>query len=87
MLNFLRQLAGYPPAEPKERVDRRYRIPDEYALEVLELLDKKRKRGGEVDRYRLWKRLEKICPPVKEGSWDLNTNHATRIYLVKRGKK
>ena len=35
MLNFLRQLAGYPPAEPKELVEWRYRIPDEYVPEVL----------------------------------------------------
>ena len=86
-MNFSRQLAGDPPAEPKEQVERRYRIPDEYVPEVLELLDKKRKRGGEVDRYRLWKRLEEIYPPLKEGSWELNTSHATNIYLVSVGKE
>ena len=81
MLNFFRQLAGYPPAEPKEQVERRYKIPDEYVPEVLELSDKARTEGR-VDRYRLWKRLEEIHPAVKNGYWLLDTSHATNIYLV-----
>ena len=81
MLNFFRQLAGYPPAEPKEQVDRRYKIPDEYVPEVLELSDKARTDGG-VGRYRLWKRLEEIYPAVKNGYWMLDSSHATNIYLV-----
>lgn len=85
-MNFSRQLAGDPPAEPKEQVERRYRIPDEYVPEVLELADKS-KEDGRVGRYRLWKRLEEIYPPLKEGAWELNTSHATNIYLVSGGKK
>ena len=81
MLNFFRQLAGYPPAEPKEQVERRYKIPDEYVPEVLELSDKARTDGG-VGRYRLWKRLEEIYPAVKNGYWMLDSSHATNIYLV-----
>ena len=81
MLNFFRQLAGYPPAEPKEQVERRYKIPDEYVPEVLELSDKARTEGG-VARYRLWKRLEEIYPAVKNGYWTLDSSHATNIYLV-----
>lgn len=87
MLNFFRQLAGYPPAEPKELVERRYRIPDEYVPEVLELSDKFRKWGGRVDLYRLWKLLEEIYPPSKEGAWELDTRNATNIYLVSRCEK
>ena len=83
MLNFFRQLAGYPPAERKEKVERWYRIPDEYVVEVLELSDKARLEGG-VGRYRLWKRLEEICPAVKNGYWTLDSSHATSVYLVKR---
>lgn len=83
MLNFFRKLAGYPPAEPREQVDRRYRVPDEYAVEVLELSDKLRVEGAS-GRYRLWKRLEEIYPAVKAGDWTLDTSHATSIYLVKR---
>jgi len=86
MLNFFRQLAGYPPAERKEKVERRYRIPDEYVPEVLELSDKARMQGG-ADRYRLWKRLEEIYPAVKVGPWVLDLSHATNIYLVIGGKK
>lgn len=86
MLNFFRQLDGYPPAEPKERVERRYRIPDEYVPEVLELADKSNE-DGRVGRYRLWKRLEEIYPPSKEGAWELNTRNATNIYLVSGGKE
>ena len=81
MLNFFRQLAGYPPAEPKEQVERRYKVPDEYVPEVLELSDKARTEGG-VGRYRLWKRLEEIYPAVKNGYWMLDSSHATNIYLV-----
>ena len=81
MLNFFRQLAGYPPAEPKEQVERRYKVPDEYVPEVLELSDKARTDGG-VGRYRLWKRLEEIYPAVKNGYWMLDSSHATNIYLV-----
>ena len=81
MLNFFRQLAGNPPAEPKEQVERRYKIPDEYVPEVLELSDKARTDGG-VGRYRLWKRLEEIYPAVKNGYWTLDSSHATNIYLV-----
>ena len=81
MLNFLRQLAGYPPAEPKEQVERRYMIPDEFVPEVLELCDKARTEGR-VARYRLWKRLEELYPAVKNGGWDLDSSHATNIYLV-----
>lgn len=83
MLNFFRQLAGYPPAEPKEQVERRCKIPDEYVLEVLDLSDKARTEGR-VARYRLWKRLEEIYPAVKNGHWLLDTTHATNIYLVER---
>jgi len=86
MLNFFRQLAGYPPAERKEKVERRYRIPDEYVPEVLELSDKARLEGG-VGRYRLWKRLEEIYPAVKGEAWVLDLSHATNIYLVIGGKK
>lgn len=86
MLNFFKQLAGYPPAEPKGQVERRYKIPDEYVPEVLELSDKPRVEG-KVGRYRLWKRLEEIYPPSKDGEWELNTSHATNIYLVSGGKK
>ena len=86
MLNFFRQLAGYPPAEPKEQVERRYRIPDEHVPEVLELADKS-KEDGRVGRYRLWKRLEEIYPPTKEGEWELDTRNATKIYLVSGGKE
>ena len=81
MLNFFRQLAGYPPAEPKEQVERRYKIPDEYVPEVLELSAKALTEGG-VARYRLWKRLEEIYPAVKNGYWTLDSSHATNIYLV-----
>ena len=81
MLNFFRQLAGCPPAEQKEKIERRYKIPDEYVLEVLELSDKERTEGG-VGRYRLWKRLEEIYPAVKNGCWTLDSSHATNIYLV-----
>ena len=81
MLSFFRQLAGYPPAERKEKVERRYRIPDEYVPEVLELADKAQTEGR-VGRYRLWKRLEEICPAVKNGYWTLDSSHATNIYLV-----
>ena len=81
MLNFFRQLAGYPPAEPKEQVERRYKIPDEYVPEVLELSEKARTEGR-VARYRLWKRLEEIYPAVKNGYWTLDSGHATNIYLV-----
>ena len=83
MLNFFRKLAGYPPAEPRGQVDRLYRVPDEYAVEVLELSDKSRVEGAS-GRYRLWKRLEEIYPAVKDGNWTLDTSHATSIYLVKR---
>jgi hypothetical protein len=83
MLNFFRQLAGYPPAERKEKIERWYRIPDEYVPEVLELSDKARLEGG-VGRYRLWKRLEEIYPAIKNGSWALDSRHATNIYLVER---
>ena len=86
MLNFFRQLAGYPPAQREEKVERRYRIPDEYAPEVLELSDKART-DGRAGRYRLWKRLEEIYPAVKCGSWVLDSSHATNIYLVSGGKK
>lgn len=86
MLNFFRQLAGYPPAEPKEQVGRRYMIPDEYVPEVLELSDKART-DGRVGRYRLWKRIEEIYPASKEGYWTLDTRDATNIYLVSGGKK
>ena len=86
MLNFFRQLAGYPPAERKEKVERRYRIPDEYAPEVLELSDKALTEGG-AGRYRLWKRLGEIYPAVKCGSWVLDPSHSTNIYLVSEGKK
>ena len=86
MLNFLRQLAGYPPAERNEKVERRYRIPDEYVPEVLELSDKARMQGG-ADRYRLWKRLEEIYPAVKRGSWALDSSHPANIYLVSERKK
>ena len=81
MLNFFRQLAGYPPAKREEKVEWRYRIPDEYVPEVLELSDKARLEGG-VGRYRLWKRLEEIYPAVKGGNWTLDSSHATNIYLV-----
>lgn len=87
MMNFFRQLTSYPPAEPKEQVERRYRIPDEYVPEVLELADKSSKGGGRVDRYRLWKLLQEIYPPSREGSWKLDTSNATNIYLVSGGKK
>ena len=83
MLNFFRKLAGYPPAEPREQVERRYSVPDEYAVEVLELSDKSRVEGAS-GRYRLWKRLEEICPAVKNGEWILDTSRATNIYLVER---
>ena len=86
MLNFFRQLAGYPPAERNEKAEWRYRIPDEYAPEVLELSDKART-DGRVGRYHLWKRLEEIYPAVKCGSWVLDSSHATNIYLVSEGKK
>lgn len=82
MLNFFRQLAGYPPAERKEKVERRYRIPDEYVPEVL-VLAAAASGDGLVERHRLWKRLEEIYPEAKEGHWTLKAGHATNIYLVK----
>ena len=86
MLNFFRQLAGYPPAEPKEQVERRYRIPDKYVPEVLELAQAA-KDNGLVARHRLWKRLEEIYPASRWGYWTLMAGHATNIYLVSGGKK
>lgn len=85
MLNFFRQLAGYPPAEPKERVERRYRIPDEYLIEVLELAEAS-KNDNLVARYALWTRLNEIYPPTREGQWKLNTSMATEAYLIKEAK-
>jgi hypothetical protein len=80
MLNFLRQLAGYPPAERKERVKRRYRIPDEYVLELLELAEAA-KGEGLVQRHKLWARIGEIYPATKEGVWVLRTGDATKLYL------
>ena len=65
------------------RIPREFRVPKEYTLQVLELLDKFKtcKETGCVERFHLWNKVTEAIPDLPTGSWVINTDDATTVVI------
>jgi len=71
------------PTKPLPKAPRKFYIPEEYTLEVIQLYDKMRNGKGHcaVEKYNLWKKIQEVIPDLPEGRWTIDLNDATRMVI------
>lgn len=79
------------PSAAIKPVARRFRVPDDRALEIIKLYDTANiaintTKGGRAESYVLWKAIEEIFPETKEGWWHLEIALVTEVYIQEKLK-
>lgn len=67
-------------AQPPE--PRRFRIPDEMAMEILGLMDEANK--SLIGKRVFWERIHEMFPECATGSWTVSAADIMNIYVIER---